>query len=49
MDRDYLAELCDARDTLCGFCTESDCEKCMVQTLINNAHNMMSDEDADSE
>ena len=25
-----MAKLCDARDTLCGFCEADECEKCIV-------------------
>ena len=34
-----LAELCDARDKLCGFCEANECEKCIVTNLINDAIN----------
>lgn len=38
IDRDELAELCDARDKLCGFCENTDaCEKCQVTLLIDQA------------
>ena len=26
MDREYLSKLCNARDTLCGFCEADECE-----------------------
>jgi hypothetical protein len=39
MDRDDLAKLCDARDTLCGFCENDECEKCIVTLLIDQAFN----------
>lgn len=35
--REYLAELCDARDKICGFCEANQCEKCIVTNLINDA------------
>lgn len=37
IDRDTLARLCDARDTLCGFCENTACDKCQVTMLINDA------------
>lgn len=37
MDRYDLAELCDARDKLCGFCEANECEKCIVTRLIDDA------------
>ena len=37
MDRVELAELCDARDKLCGFCEADECEKCIVTRLIDDA------------
>jgi hypothetical protein len=45
MDRDYLAQLCDARDTLCGFCEVLECDKCIVTHLIDDAYNELSDEE----
>ena len=39
MTRDELAALCNARDTLCGFCEVSECEKCIVTHLIDDAFN----------
>lgn len=39
MDRDYLAKLCDARQTLCEFCEANECENCIVNHLINYAYN----------
>ena len=30
MDMEYLAKLCNARDTLCGFCEADECEKCIA-------------------
>lgn len=39
MDERRIAELCDARDTLCEFCDMDDCEKCIVTQLINDAFN----------
>lgn len=39
MDKDYFARLCDARDTLCGFCEVDECEKCIVTQLIDDAYN----------
>lgn len=47
MDKEYLAKLCDARDTLCGFCEVDECEKCIVTYLINDAYNEMPDDDDD--
>lgn len=40
IDREELAELCDARDKICNFCEAyDDCEKCKVTLLIDQAHN----------
>lgn len=46
IDRDMLARLCNARDTLCGFCENTECEKCQVTALINDAFSAFEDEDA---
>jgi len=43
MDEEYFAELCHARDTLCGFCEAGECEKCIVDRLINDAANELPD------
>lgn len=34
-----LAELLDARDKLCAFCENDNCEKCQVTMLIDDAYN----------
>ena len=47
MDREYLSKLCNARDTLCGFCEADECEKCIVTYLINDAYNELGDEEED--
>ena len=47
MDREYLSKLCNARDTLCGFCEADECEKCIVTHLINDAYNELRDEEED--
>ena len=47
MDREYLSKLCNARDTLCGFCEADECEKCIVTPLINDAYNELGDEEED--
>lgn len=39
MNKEYLGELCNARDCLCGFCEVQECEKCIVSNLINDAFN----------
>ncbi len=46
IDREYLAKLCDARDTLCEFCEADECEKCIVAHLIDDAYNELGDEEA---
>lgn len=43
MDKEYFAELCNARDTLCGFCEAGECEKCIVSQLIDDAANELPD------
>ena len=48
MDREYLAKLCEARDTLCGFCEVDECEKCIVTHLIDDAYNEMPEDDGGS-
>lgn len=45
MDREYLAKLCDARDTLCGFCEADECEKCIVAHLIDDAYNELPEDE----
>lgn len=47
MDREYLAKLCDARDTLCDFCEANECERCIVTRLIDDAYNEMPDGDGE--
>ena len=37
MSREELVELCDARDKLCAFCENDNCERCQVTVLINDA------------
>lgn len=49
MDGEYLAKLCDARDTLCGFCEADECEKCIVTRLIDDAYNELDDEDEEEQ
>ncbi len=39
MDREELAELLDARDKLCAFCENNNCEKCQITMLIDDAYN----------
>lgn len=39
IDKEELAKICQARDTLCNFCENTDCEKCQVTILINDAYN----------
>lgn len=39
IDKDQLAKLCDARDTLCNYCEADECEKCIVTSLIDTAYN----------
>ena len=39
IDKDYLAKICDARDTLCAFCENTDlCHKCQVTLLVDDAY-----------
>lgn len=47
MEREELAKLCDARDTLCGYCQADECEKCIVTALIDNAYAELPDEELD--
>lgn len=49
MDRGYLAELCDARDKLCGFCEANECERCIVTALIDDAFNELDEDNEDDE
>ena len=49
MDREYLAELCDARDKLCGFCEANECEKCIITKLIDDAFNELNEEEDDDD
>ena len=48
MDRDYLAKLCDARDTLCGFCKSGGCLQCRVRHIIDDVFSELSEEDEDA-
>lgn len=45
IDKEYLAKLCDARDTLCEFCEADECEKCIVAHLIDDAYNELGNEE----
>lgn len=45
MDREYLTKLCDARDTLCGFCKANECEQCIVAHLVGDAYNELPEGD----
>lgn len=45
MDREDLARLCDARDTLCAYCGDDNCEDCKVTALIDQAFNEDDEED----
>lgn len=47
ISRDELAEILDARDTLCGYCENDACEKCIVTMLVNDAYNECPDENED--
>lgn len=49
MTRTELAELCDARDKLCGYCEANECEKCIVTTLIDDAFNECEEEEEEDE
>lgn len=44
MDHEYLAELTNARDKLCGYCDEQDCTNCVIPRLINAAYNELAEE-----
>lgn len=38
IDKETLAELCNARDILCNFCENNeDCDKCQITRLIEDA------------
>lgn len=39
MDKECLAKLCDARQTLCEFCEAGECDWCIVNRLIDDAYN----------
>lgn len=43
MDTDLWAKLCDARDTLCSFCENDECENCQVTRLLFDAANEASE------
>ena len=45
MEKDYFERLCEARSTLCSFCEVDECERCIVNHLIDDAYNELSDED----
>lgn len=40
---EQLNEICDAANILCDFCESDECEKCIVNRLINDAYNEYSD------
>lgn len=39
MTKNELAVLLNARDKLCNFCNNDNCEKCQITLLINDAYN----------
>lgn len=43
---DELAALCEARDTLCGYCEADECEKCIVTNLIDDAYSELEDDES---
>lgn len=38
MNREQLDDLLKARNKLCAFCENDECEKCQVTLLINDAY-----------
>lgn len=38
MSREELAVLLDARDKLCKFCENDECERCQLTLLIDDAY-----------
>lgn len=50
INQEELAQICQARDILCNFCEDDNCEKCQVTILVNDAYNELeSDEDEEIE
>ena len=46
IDKDYLAKICDARDTLCAFCENTDiCPIFQVTQLVDDAYAEAGDQD----
>lgn len=45
MNKEYLDKLCGARRTLCGFCEADECERCIVNRLIDDAYDELPDRD----
>lgn len=45
MDKECLAKLCDARQTLCEFCEAGECDWCIVNRLIDDAYNELPNKD----
>ncbi len=47
MDKKYYVKLCNASQTLCEFCEihNDECEYCIVNRLISDAFNELSDEE----
>lgn len=43
LDRDYLAKILDARDTLCGYCKSGSCLMCDIHRIVEDAFDEMSE------
>lgn len=48
-NQEKLSEICHARDVLCQFCENDECEKCQVTILVNDAYNEYGDDSHDDD
>lgn len=49
MSRKELDSLCEARNTICAYCTAEGCEKCIVNQLVHEAFVAVSENEAEDE
>ena len=49
IDRKELAKICNARNTLCNFCENDACERCIVTQLVDDAYAEVEEAENDEE